>query len=217
MLMYVVAVASGTMSDFAGARLGIRQARKLVCAVGLFAAAPMLLLLPGARSSSELYAINALVLMTSGFSRGGFSINHLDIGPAYAGVLQGYAGTMGNLAGIAATRVPGALLSLDPSDRAVWSTMASGLALLSVAAGVLFVAFAEGEVIFREHPKLYGSEGSDDAAAEREMEGVEMAEIGGLYGAAGKGAGGRSPGAADDESYSDTASVESVNLLRGRN
>lgn len=185
LLMYAVAVVAGSCSDAAAARLGIRAARKLVCAAGLLSCAPCLILVPHARSAPELYALSALVLMAAGFSRGGWSINHIDIGPAYAGVLQGYAGTAGNLAGVVATRLPGRLLSADATDRAVWHLMFRMLAALCVLTAVCFLAFAEGEVLFHEgHCQAAGSgapaRGASDAPSEGEGDDLEgSAERGG--------------------------------------
>lgn len=38
-----------------------------------------------------------LTMGTLGFSRGGFSVNHMDIAPKYAGVLMGISNTAGEL------------------------------------------------------------------------------------------------------------------------
>lgn len=173
LLMYGVAVAAGSISDAAAARLGIRAARKLVCASGLLCCAPCLLLVPHATTTTQMFLLSALVLMTAGFSRGGWSINHLDIGPAFAGVLQGYAGTMGNFAGVVATRLPGYLLSDNVSDLSVWHLMFRALAALCVGTGVVFLLFAEGEVLFREGHRVPGSDASAPPDCQLQAEDVE--------------------------------------------
>ena len=48
---------------------------------------------------SGLLVVSWLLGM-AGFSRGGFSVNHMDIAPKYAGPLMGISNTAGTLAGI---------------------------------------------------------------------------------------------------------------------
>ncbi|KAG8458197.1 hypothetical protein KFE25_011728 [Diacronema lutheri] len=187
LLMYAVAVAAGSASDALAARIGIRTARKAVCVLGMLSCAPSLLLVPYARTPAELSALSALVLMTSGFSRGGWSINHLDIGPAFAGVLQGYAGTMGNFAGVVATRLPGWMLSSDATDRAVWHRIARVFATLCVLAGGAFALFAEGDIIFRERPHAPGDDDAVARGAGSEDGGGPEVEVGPLGGGGGGG------------------------------
>lgn len=47
---------------------------------------------------SGLLVVSWLLGM-AGFSRGGFSVNHMDIAPKYAGPLMGISNTAGTLAG----------------------------------------------------------------------------------------------------------------------
>ena len=49
---------------------------------------------------SGLLVVSWLLGM-AGFSRGGFSVNHMDIAPKYAGPLMGISNTAGTLAGLA--------------------------------------------------------------------------------------------------------------------
>lgn len=48
---------------------------------------------------SGLLVVSWLLGM-AGFSRGGFSVNHMDIAPKYAGPLMGISNTAGTLAGV---------------------------------------------------------------------------------------------------------------------
>jgi ACS family sodium-dependent inorganic phosphate cotransporter len=170
LFMFGVAIAAGAASDAVAARVGVRRARKLICAAGLFGCVPMLVAMPYARTSTELFALSSLVLMTSGFSRGGWSINHLDIGPAFAGVLQGYSGTLGNLAGVVSTAVAGRMLSHDASDRDAWHQIFRLLAVLCVLAGLNFIMYAEGDVIFGEQSAQYHASGDGASSADEAPE-----------------------------------------------
>lgn len=58
-----------------------------------------IMFLPGAKSVPGGVAAITSVLALAGFARGGFSVNHMDIAPKYAGVLMGISNTAGTLAG----------------------------------------------------------------------------------------------------------------------
>jgi hypothetical protein len=45
-----------------------------------------------------------------GFSRGGFSVNHMDIAPKYAGMVMGISNTAGTVSGVIGVAVTGAIL-----------------------------------------------------------------------------------------------------------
>jgi ACS family sodium-dependent inorganic phosphate cotransporter len=54
-----------------------------------------LMLMPMATNALCGVAATTLTLGALGFSRGGFSVNHMDIAPKYAGVLMGISNTAG--------------------------------------------------------------------------------------------------------------------------
>ncbi len=58
---------------------------------------------------SGLLVVSWLLGM-AGFSRGGFSVNHMDIAPKYAGPLMGISNTAGTLAGEPQVEAPSLLL-----------------------------------------------------------------------------------------------------------
>ena len=68
---------------------------------GFWGAAGALLLMPAARGEAAGVAATALALGAAGLARGGFSVNHMDIAPQYAGVVMGISNTAGTLAGAA--------------------------------------------------------------------------------------------------------------------
>ena len=74
----------------------------LVTCAGFWGAAGALLLMPAARGELAGVAATSLALGAAGLARGGFSVNHMDIAPQYAGVVMGISNTAGTLAGAAA-------------------------------------------------------------------------------------------------------------------
>lgn len=67
-----------------------------------------LLLMPLATSMSSGVITTTLTMGTLGLSRGGFSVNHMDIAPKYAGMVMGISNTAGRrriTASITASRV----------------------------------------------------------------------------------------------------------------
>lgn len=66
---------------------------------GFWGAAVALLLMVSAKGVPMGVAATTLALGFCGLSRGGFSVNHMDIAPKYAGVVMGISNTAGTLAG----------------------------------------------------------------------------------------------------------------------
>jgi len=71
---------------------------QLVC-VGFVGAAIALMFMPRANDVASGVAATTSALALAGFARGGFSVNHMDIAPKYAGILMGISNTAGTLAG----------------------------------------------------------------------------------------------------------------------
>lgn len=59
-----------------------------------------LLFMPIAHNKYTGLIVVSWLLGMAGFSRGGFSVNHMDIAPKYAGPVMGISNTAGTLAGI---------------------------------------------------------------------------------------------------------------------
>ena len=55
------------------------------------------MLMPMASGAAGGIAATTLTLGALGFARGGFSVNHMDIAPKYAGVVMGISNTAGAL------------------------------------------------------------------------------------------------------------------------
>lgn len=76
---------------------------KMSCAnilsAGFLGAAVALMFMPRARTVTSGVTATTCALGLAGFARGGFSVNHMDIAPKYAGILMGISNTAGTLAG----------------------------------------------------------------------------------------------------------------------
>lgn len=68
-------------------------------AAGFWGAAASLMLMPLANGVRTGVAVTSLTLGFCGIARGGFSVNHMDIAPKYAGVVMGISNTAGTIAG----------------------------------------------------------------------------------------------------------------------
>ena len=66
----------------------------LACA-GFLSAAVSLMLMPRATGIMSGVMATTLTMGTLGFARGGFSVNHMDIAPKYAGMVMGISNTAG--------------------------------------------------------------------------------------------------------------------------
>lgn len=63
--------------------------------IGFAGAAVALMLMPWASNVAGGVICTSLALGFLGLSRGGFSVNHMDIAPKYAGVVMGISNTAG--------------------------------------------------------------------------------------------------------------------------
>lgn len=61
----------------------------------MLSATAALMLMPAAGSVASGVLFTTLTLGTLGLSRGGFSVNHMDIAPKYAGIVMGISNTAG--------------------------------------------------------------------------------------------------------------------------
>lgn len=91
-------------------------------------------------------AVAFLTISTTlgGFASSGFSINHLDIAPSYAGVLLGITNTFATIPGMVG---PVIAKSLTPDNTIQeWQTVFYIAAAINVFGAIFFVLFAKGEV-----------------------------------------------------------------------
>ena len=109
--------------------------------------------MPQAASVGGGVAVTSVVLGFLGCARGGFSVNHMDIAPKFAGVLMGISNTAGTLAGVIGVASSGWLLQRagGATNLLGWyHALGLSSALCLLGSGV-FLNFARGTRIFGEN------------------------------------------------------------------
>lgn len=155
-LPYLVMFAASNMGGWAGDSLILSRtlrtagARKAVNTAGFLAVAGALLLMPGASSVGGGVRATAAVLGAAGFARGGFSVNHMDIAPRFAGAIMGISNTAGTLAGVVGVAATGQLLERagGADRRAGWYAACAVAAAQCVLGSAVFLALARGDRLF---------------------------------------------------------------------
>lgn len=124
--------------------------RKAVNTIGFVTSAASLLLMPGAQGVTYGVFVTTLTLGCLGFSRGGFSVNHMDIAPKYAGMVMGISNTAGTVAGVIGVAVTGRILDAfgGASNVQGWYVAHMVAAAICMFAMLVFNAFARGDRMF---------------------------------------------------------------------
>ncbi|KAI8475257.1 MAG: major facilitator superfamily domain-containing protein [Monoraphidium minutum] len=150
--MFVTSNAGGWAGDWLILRRGfsVAAARKAVNTAGMLASAAALLLMPAASGVASGVALTSLTLGALGFSRGGFSVNHMDIAPKYAGMVMGLSNTAGTLSGVIGVAVTGRILDAagGAAAKAGWVSAHALCAGICLKACAVFAACARGERLF---------------------------------------------------------------------
>lgn len=152
LVMFAMSNAGGWAGDWLITRRKrqVGTARKVVNTIGFLASAGSLMLMPGAGSISYGVFVTTLTLGCLGFSRGGFSVNHMDIAPKYAGIVMGISNTAGTVAGVIGVAVTGYILDWYGGSKNVagWYAAHAVSAAICVQAMMVFNLFARGERMF---------------------------------------------------------------------
>jgi len=98
--------------------------RKLMQSVAFGAGALPLLALPWAASPGAAVALIALSASANGLGLSAYGVNHLDVGPEYAGVLMGISNTFATIPGIVGVAVAGFIVQATNSFSAVFVLIA---------------------------------------------------------------------------------------------
>lgn len=129
--------------------VSVAAGRKFVNSCGFVATACMLCLMPAASNVKVGLLATTLALGSAGFARGGFSVNHMDIAPAHAGVIMGISNTAGTLSGVIGVSVTGYILSAWGSEsKGGWYVSFMLAAALCVIGAMVFVRLAKGRPQF---------------------------------------------------------------------
>ena len=150
--MFLMSNVGGWMGDWLiiKRRRSVALARKAVNTLGFFSAVAALMLMPSATGVASGVVFTTLTLGTLGFSRGGFSVNHMDIAPKYAGVVMGISNTAGTLSGVIGVSVTGFILDAHGGAANIggWYSAHAVSSVVLVAAAFVFSMCAKGERLF---------------------------------------------------------------------
>lgn len=146
LVMFLMINVGGWIADGLLRRgLSITFVRKLMQSVGSFGPALFLVLIGDVGSAAQAMLYMCLVLGLAAFALSGFAVNHLDIGPRYAGILLGLSNTAGTLPGIVGVGLTGWILEATGS----WTLVFQISAAVYVFGGVVWLLFATGKLVFR--------------------------------------------------------------------
>ena len=118
--------------------------RKLLQTIAFGGLAVCLFLIPMVESAWAAIGILCLGKVFSAAGVGGFSVNHMDIGPRYAGSLMGITNTAGTIPGIVGVYVSGLILEITGS----WALVFQVTAGVTAFGMVFYLLFASGEKQF---------------------------------------------------------------------
>ncbi|MGC1678019.1 MAG: ACS family MFS transporter [Candidatus Binataceae bacterium] len=123
---FVVVNSGGWIADAMLLRgVGVGATRKLMqsCAFGI--GALPLLALPAAHTPGAAIALITISAAANGLGLAAYGVNHLDVGPTYAGVLMGISNTIAAIPGIIGVAVTGFIVQASGSFAAVFYLIAA--------------------------------------------------------------------------------------------
>ncbi len=123
---FVVVNSGGWIADamlLRGTSVGATRKLMQSCAFGI--GALPLLALPAARSPGAAIALITISAAANGLGLAAYGVNHLDVGPTYAGVLMGISNTIAAIPGIIGVAVTGFIVQASGSFAAVFYLIAA--------------------------------------------------------------------------------------------
>ena len=143
--MFLMANVAGWVADkLIESGLSVTFVRKLMQTIGFLGPTIFLSLIGSVSSAPQAIAYMCCALGLNAFALSGFGVNHLDIGPRYAGILLGFSNTAGTIPGIVGVTLTGYLLDVTGSWGLVFS-IAAGIYLFGL---LVWLLFATGERVF---------------------------------------------------------------------
>eukprot|EP00794_Sanderia_malayensis_P012121 gene12121-13372_t len=148
LVAWIVQVIAGQVADYLRFRriLSTTAVRKILGSIGFFIPAG-LLIVTSYMGCSQIPAAVSLLALSVGLlacNNAAYSINHLDVAPNYAGVLQGITNSAGTVPGFIAPLVVGVLTENKP-NREQWQKVlfiASGICTIG---GIFYTIFSSGK------------------------------------------------------------------------
>jgi len=121
----------------------VTATRKILQSVAFGGASVFLLLRIGVESAELAITYMTLSFVFGAFSLAAFGVNHLDIGPKYAGVLMGITNTAATIPGIFGPLAVGYILAVTGS----WTGVFIMIAAVNIFGMIVWNLFATGEKI----------------------------------------------------------------------
>lgn len=118
--------------------------RKLMQSLGFLGPALFLILIRDVHSPAQAMLYMCLTLGLAALALSGFAVNHLDIGPRYAGILLGFSNTAGTIPGIFGVALTGFILDATGS----WNLVFMISAVVYIFGAIVWLLAATGERIF---------------------------------------------------------------------
>lgn len=145
LVMFIMGNVAGWTADSLLKRgWSVTFVRKLMQSIGFFGAATFLSLVGSAATVPQAVMLMCCGLGLGAFALSGFGVNHLDIGPRYAGILLGFSNTAGTLPGIIGVTLTGMILDATGSWQLVFLISAG----IYVFGAIIWLLFATGERVF---------------------------------------------------------------------
>jgi len=123
---FIVVNSGGWIADAMLLRgVSVGATRKLMQSMAFAIGALPLLALPAARSPAIAIALITVSAAANGLGLAAYGVNHLDVGPTYAGVLMGISNTIAAIPGIIGVAVAGFIVQASGSFAAVFYLIAA--------------------------------------------------------------------------------------------
>jgi ACS family sodium-dependent inorganic phosphate cotransporter len=145
--IWAVYVGSGKLADWflESGVVSATLVRRGFQVASLLLSAGCFLLLTLVTSKSDAVLLLTLANSMLGLSAGGAVVNHMDIGPEWAGVLMGVANCFGTLPGILAPLTTSAILGNNVASEAAWANVFYVAAAIVGAGALVFGLFGSAE------------------------------------------------------------------------
>ncbi len=118
---FIAGNSSGWIADALQARgLNLNAVRKLLQTAAFSLGAAPLVALPWVHTATAAVALVTISIAGTALGVGGFGVNHLDVGPTYAGILMGISNTFATLPGIIGVAAVGFILQATGSFNAAF-------------------------------------------------------------------------------------------------
>lgn len=145
LVMFIMGNVAGWTADTMLKRgFSVTFVRKLMQSIGFFGAATFVSLVGFATTVPQAVTLMRRGLGLGAFALSGFGVNHLDIGPRYAGILLGFSNTAGTIPGILGVTLTGMILDATGSWQLVFLISAG----IYVFGAIVWLLFSTGERIF---------------------------------------------------------------------